>query len=160
MKALVALAALLIGTPAVPQTTAALPIDAIARAKFAHADPAFVDNIAFVNSFVNDRMIGMSDQDHYGVVDLWVMYPRDAKGDCEDAALTKLGMLVNSGSLTVADYKIVTLQVHRPNGIFGHAILAIRLADGSVAYLDSLFNEPMTRKELRRAGYQFFDWKA
>ena len=160
IRLLLGLALSTVAVAAVPQTPMTVPVDHAARAKFPHSDSALVDKLAYVNSFVNGVIVGVSDREHYGVIDLWVQFPPDGKGDCEDVALTKLGLLTNAGVVTVADYKIVTLMVHRKEGDFGHAILAVRLPDGAVAYLDSLYPEPMTRKELRARGYQFFDWRA
>jgi predicted transglutaminase-like cysteine proteinase len=98
--------------------------------------------------------------EHYGVADYWVMLPQDMKGDCEDYALSKLFLLGQAGFPTVTNAKLVGVIVHRKDGSEGHAILALRLKDGSVVYLDNLNDEPMTRKELVKQGYEFFDWRA
>lgn len=156
-------AALLIAlaTPAVPQTATLVPVDTIARAKFPHSVPAQVDAIAAINRVINESITPLDDKAHYGVDELWVMYPADGKGDCEDYALTKLGVLSQAGFPVIARAKIVGVIVTK-NGksLGGHAILAVQLPGGDVAYLDNLNTEPMTRKELVRAGYRFFDWVA
>lgn len=165
-KSLLAAVLLLVPAPvlsdaATEQVT--IPVDNIARAKFPKEDAKLVDGIAELNRFVNSHMVYTSDQPHYGHRDFWVMAPADGKGDCEDYALTKLFMLSEAGFPTVTNTKIVSLIVHVKgkikDEIFGHAILAVLLPNGAVAYLD-MTPEPMTRAELEARGYQFFDWKA
>jgi predicted transglutaminase-like cysteine proteinase len=151
------------GAPVAPVPGAAvnLPVDKAARAKFPTAPRRVVDALAYVNRFVNARMQPVTDQDHYGVAELWVMYPQDGKGDCEDYALTKLGLLGEANYPLVANAKIVGVGVRvKGQQAVGHIILAIRLPGGAVAYLDNMYDEPMTRRELVRAGYIFFDWRA
>jgi hypothetical protein len=46
----------------------------------------------------------------------------------------------------------------RDSETYGHAIVQLRLPTGRFMYLDSDFDEPMTKKELAAAGYHFFDW--
>lgn len=149
--------------------TAAVPIDLAARAKFprevAAGRAGNVDAIAFINAYVNAHMIPVSDQEHYGLSDFWAMAPGDAKGDCEDYALTKLFMLERAGVPVVSSMKLVGVFVHEKDGAGkevgeGHAILAVRFPSGAVAYLDNRFREPMTRRELAASGYEFFDWRA
>lgn len=141
------------------QTAVAPPVDSVARAKFPNEDGAIVDVIAGVNGYVNAKMTYTFDQEHYGYGDFWVMAPSDAKGDCEDYALTKLFVLAEMGFPIASDAKIVTVAVHEKGKTYGHAILAVRLPRGSVAYLD-MRPELMTRQELEARGYEFFDWKA
>lgn len=138
------------------------PADAKARAKFRKAPAGLVDLVAYANAFVNSRMTGVTDQDHYGIADLWVMAPSDGAGDCEDYALTKIFVLGQLDFPIASDAKLVMVVVHEKKGDEGegHAILAVRLTDGEVMYLDNNYDEPMTRRELTRAGYEFFDWRA
>jgi predicted transglutaminase-like cysteine proteinase len=159
LKALPALFLALAPVAAVPETPAPVPIDTIARAKFPNEEAAFVDALAEMNRAVNAKMTYELDQDHYGVTDLWVMAPDDAKGDCEDYALTKLFVLGEAGYPIVTNAKLVLVAVHDKGQRFGHAILAVLMPHGSVAYLD-MRDEPMTRDELVKRGYEFFDWKA
>lgn len=169
MKALLLLlCALVLSSAAQPPTTKVVRIaaDSVARAKFPgemkqkHGADA-IDAIAFVNGFVNAAIQPITDQQHYGTPDLWVMAPRDGMGDCEDYALTKMFMLRQVGMQVTGNMKLVTVVVHPKDAEpVGHAILAIRLRSGEVAYLDNEFPSLMTRRELQRAGYQFFDWKA
>lgn len=161
MKLLVALALALLATPAVPQTPSTVPIDIAARAKFKRSVPEQVDAIAAVNRLVNESIRPEEDKAHYGIDELWVMYPPDSKGDCEDYALTKLGVLSRAGFPIIPNTKIVGVIVTKDGkNLGGHAILAVRLPSGEVAYLDNRFPEPMTRKELVARGYAFFDWRA
>lgn len=160
--------ALALTTPAIPQTVgfdpALSPVDALARAKVPNEDGQVVDIIAGLNAYVNSHITEEADIDHYDIDDLWVMYPKDGLGDCEDFALTKLGMLGQMGMPVVSSTKLVNVMVHRmtPQGPDdeGHEILAVRLPHGAVLYLDNLNPEPMTREELVAQGYEFFDWKA
>jgi predicted transglutaminase-like cysteine proteinase len=135
--------------------------DRVAEAKAPREDKRLVDLIQAVNARVNEAIEGESDLEHYGIEELWVMYPSDGKGDCEDYALTKLGMLSQLGVPIVQYTKIVSIIVHLKNAEpEGHAILAIRFPHGTVLYLDNMNPELMTRRELLAQGYQFFDWKA
>lgn len=140
----------------------AAPVDKVARAKFPKADRKLVDLVAYVNSFVNSRMTGVDDKEHYGVDDYWVQAPEDGAGDCEDYALTKILALSVLDLEDPAMLKLVLVVVHEKKADEGegHAILAFRFPSGEVAYLDNNYDELMTRKELKRAGYQFFDWRA
>lgn len=141
---------------------AKLPVDKVARAKFPKAPPGLVDVLAYINRYVNTLMEPVSDIDHYGVAELWVMYPSDGKGDCEDNALTKLGLLSQAHYPMVANVKVVgvAVRVAGQKQAVGHIILAVRMPGAEVAYLDGRFDEPMTRPELVRRGYTFFDWRA
>lgn len=50
-----------------------------------------------VNRVVNNMITYVTDLEHYGVKEKWVVNPRDNRGDCEDYALTKMNRLVRSG---------------------------------------------------------------
>jgi predicted transglutaminase-like cysteine proteinase len=158
-----ALAAVLVSAPLAqaPKTFPdKAPIDVQARAKAPNEDPKLVDIIAEVNRYVNENIQGESDLEHYGMEDMWVQYPADGKGDCEDYALTKLGMLEQLGVPVVTNTKLVSVIVKEPGGVEGHEILAILMPKGAVLYLDNMNRHLMTRPELEREGYTFFDWKA
>lgn len=145
--------------PPVTKPVVAVPHDRIARAKFSHVNPALIDKLAFINLIVNAVIQPETDQDHYGIPDLWVMAPSDGKGDCEDYAITKyllIEELADQPINPVTEMKLVGVMV----GKDGHAVLAIRLPNQQVMYLDNLNNEPMTRRELERQGYRFSDWVA
>lgn len=152
--------ALLTAPVASTAPSSSVPVDYAARAKFPLATPRQVDAIALVNRAINDSIVSESDQKHYGVADLWVMMPPDNKGDCEDFALTKLFVLSQAGFPIVTNTKLVGVIVHTGKSEEGHAILAVRLDSGEVAYLDNMNAEPMTRRELVARGYEFFDWRA
>jgi predicted transglutaminase-like cysteine proteinase len=150
---------LLAPVPAVPQVTATVPVDSSARAKFPGEDGAFVDALAMLNKFVNANITYTTDREHYGKNDFWVMAPADGKGDCEDYALTKEYLLSEAGFSTVTNTKLVLLVVHDKSNLYGHAILAVKMPKGAIAYLD-LTAEPMTKAELLAKGYEFQDWHA
>ena len=130
------------------------------RAKFPNAVPTNVDLLEAVNIVVNHSMTYVTDKEQYGVSEHWVMNPPSMKGDCEDYALTKLSLLRQRGLPIISQSKVVTLVVTNPttNESNGHAILAVRLNSGEVAYLDNGFDRLMTRTELEAFGYKFFDW--
>lgn len=161
--------------------TSSVPVDRVSRAKFPNVNGRLIDELAFVNKIVNASIIYEDDQSHYGDPDFWVMDPKDGKGDCEDYVLTKISMIehiqeadtANTNPLEAVDdvvgYKIVGVIVHFKDDfgnwqIDGHAILAVRLPDRSVAYLDLNNEELMTRQELMKGSggfyYQFVDWTA
>lgn len=50
-----------------------------------------------VNNKVNKQIWYTSDQNNYGKSDVWVIYPANGKGDCEDYALTKQQELIKKG---------------------------------------------------------------
>lgn len=152
-----------VAAPAAAPEPEVIPADPIARAKFRHSRPREVDLLAYVNTFVNSRITGTDDEGHYGIGDYWVMAPADGKGDCEDYALTKIFVLEQyDGVALVQNVKLVGVLHHDAPGDdgVGHLILAVRLTGGAVAYLDNNFPGLMTRAELVKAGYEFFDWKA
>jgi predicted transglutaminase-like cysteine proteinase len=159
-SALLALA-LLIPAPAVPETT--IPVDAIARAKFPNDSGPMVDALAYVNKAINASITPMSDQEHYGVADMWVMAPADGEGDCEDYTLTKIFVLQQAGFDIVGRTRLVAVFVHQKvkgvDSVEGHAILAVRLVSGAVMFLDNRYPEPMTHAELAARGYEIIDWR-
>lgn len=146
---------------AAPSTSpAGVPLDCVACAKFSHDDPAFVDKIARINSTVNAQITFENDVEHYGR-DLWVMMPPDNRGDCDDYALTKMARLQDAGVDVIRNVRLVFVVVATGNGkVDGHAIVAVRLPSGAVAYMDNRWPYLLTRDELVRAGTQFFDWRA
>jgi predicted transglutaminase-like cysteine proteinase len=165
LRSLLALA-LLIPSSATPQTVTP-PVDMAVRAKFPHDPGKELDTLEMVNRSINGAIQYEDDKTHYGIDELWVMFPSDAKGDCEDYALTKLGVLALAGFPIISHAKIVMLVVHHPSNPDpdgtvndGHAILAVRLPSGAVAYMDNNNDELMTRRELVAQGYRFFDWTA
>jgi predicted transglutaminase-like cysteine proteinase len=133
--------------------------DPVARLKFPTADPRAVDLLAAVNNTVNQLISPEDDQSHYGMEERIVAWPPDFKGDCEDVALSKMELLGNMGLPLAGNAILLTVLIPSEDGkLDGHAILQLRLADGQFMYLDSNFDEPMTKRELVGAGYHFFDW--
>jgi predicted transglutaminase-like cysteine proteinase len=132
------------------------------RAKFPLTDPNVVDSMSLVNRVVNAGMTYEDDLAHYGEDEKWVTNPSDAKGDCDDYALTKMEILRQYGWDTLYNARVVTLRVKviengKPD-LAGHAILEVRLSGGEVAYLDNNNNEVMTKAELVDQGYIFTAW--
>lgn len=160
LRKLLFAAALCLAVPATPQTAKPIPADIIARAKFPHDDPGLIDALSLLNKFVNAAIQPESDKAHYGVDEMWVMLPADGKGDCEDFALSKLYFLSEAGFPIVTNSRVVGVMIHRGKSAEGHAILALKLPSGAVAYMDNLNDELMTRPELERQGYEIVDWRA
>lgn len=151
--------ALLISSPAgtAQQTQAPHISDTV---KFPRESVGVIRAVGAVNNLVNATMIYVSDQEHYGRDEVWVMMPPDGKGDCEDYALTKMELLRQAGVPVVAVARIRGVVVLDAKGqvLGAHAILELLLPGGSVAFLDNRFPELMTRSELEAHGYRFFDW--
>jgi predicted transglutaminase-like cysteine proteinase len=168
LKLLLAACLVVSSAQAVPQPTSAktsLPADPVSEAKFSHDDAKLIDGLAYVNRFVNSAITYQSDKEHYGVNDHMVALPPDGKGDCEDFAYSKLELIEQAGFPIVTNAKLVFLVVgyHDKAGkeqYAGHAILALLLPSGAVAYLDNNSNYLMTRAELVARGYIFADWVA
>lgn len=147
-----------------------VPPQYASRKKFPRDPAQLIDALTFINKVVNGGIAYEDDYHHYGVGDFWVTLPADAKGDCEDYALTKLFFISQYDDYAgdpvdeVTNTKIVGVMVHFvANGkadADGHAILAVKLPSGTVAYLDLNNQELMTRRELQNQGYEFFDWRA
>lgn len=160
MKAVVAAILLMFATPVVAATTY-VPVDQAGRNRFPNADKNTVDTLAFINRYWNHAIAGVEDMTHYGVPDKWVSEPKDFQGDCDDYALTKLVKLEDYGVDVVADTRLRFVYVKDAgmSEAAGHVVLEVRLNDGSIAILDNMFDELMTRRELERTyGYTFYDW--
>lgn len=170
IRAAVACLSLIAASPVAPSSKPAepteqranipIPVDTIARTKFPKENPELIDALAAINDLVNRSIQGQDDLSHYGISELWVMYPEDGRGDCEDYALTKMGILSQNGFPTVSNARITGVYVHSRKGVEGHAILELMLPHGSVLIMDNLNAEPMTRAELEARGYEFFDWRS
>ena len=78
-----------------------------------------------INKWVNENVKPMTDMDHWGVVEKW-SYPDDGYGDCEDYALLKRRMLVESGWPREA---LLMTVVREKNGN-GHAVLTVKTDKG------------------------------
>lgn len=128
------------------------------EAKFAKENPDVIRVIQAANKMVNNYIISVGDDTQYGLKDYWAMLPPSRKGDCEDYAIAKYAALQIMGFPVVEQSKLVFVVVHDGGMRFGHAILAIQLPNGSVAYLDNLNEKMMTEAELVGQGYEFFHW--
>ncbi|MBR0555694.1 transglutaminase-like cysteine peptidase [Ciceribacter sp. L1K23] len=87
-----------------------------------------------VNYDVNSAIQPLTDQEIYGVEELWT-YPRSV-GDCEDFVLLKRKMLIDAG-FSASDLLITV--VLQPNGE-GHAVLTVRTDHGDFI-LDNMRNK-------------------
>ncbi len=80
-----------------------------------------------INRWVNKTIKPMTDLDHYGVVEKWT-YPDDGYGDCEDYALLKRRMLMETGWPREA---LLITVVREKNGD-GHAVLTVKTDRGEL----------------------------
>jgi predicted transglutaminase-like cysteine proteinase len=78
-----------------------------------------------VNQRVNEAIKPMSDLEHWGVLERW-SYPDDGYGDCEDYALLKRRMLIQSGWPREA----LLVTVVRDKKGEGHAVLTVTTDKG------------------------------
>lgn len=98
-----------------------------------------------VNSFVNARVMPVSDEDLYGEDEYWA-YPDDA-GDCEDYALLKQRYLEGMGFARSALLLTVVLDEKRA----GHAVLTLATDEGDFV----LDNRHDSIRRWEAAGYAF-----
>ncbi len=78
-----------------------------------------------INKWVNDSIKPLTDMEHWGVVERWD-YPDDGYGDCEDYALLKRRMLMESGWPREA----LLMTVVREKTGNGHAVLTVKTDKG------------------------------
>ena len=78
-----------------------------------------------VNSWANDNIKPVTDQEHWGVVERW-NYPDDGYGDCEDYVLLKRRMLMQAGWPREA----LLITVVRDKKGEGHAVLTVKTDKG------------------------------
>jgi predicted transglutaminase-like cysteine proteinase len=78
-----------------------------------------------INKLVNDRIIPLTDQEHYRVVERWA-YPEDGYGDCEDYALLKRRLLIDAGWPS----GVLLMTVVRDKRGEGHAVLTVKTDRG------------------------------
>ena len=81
-------------------------------------------DLLLVNHWVNETIKPMPDLEHWGVIERW-SYPDDGYGDCEDYALLKRRMLIESGWPREA----LLLTVVRDERE-GHAVLTVTTDKG------------------------------
>ncbi len=101
--------------------------------------------LVYINNVVNEAITPTTDQEMFGVPELWV-YPSLA-GDCEDYVLLKRRLLAEQGWPLSA---LLITVVIRPDGE-GHAVLTVRTDRGDFV-LDNL--DPHVRL-WSEAPYQF-----
>ena len=99
-----------------------------------------------VNLTVNRALIPVTDQNHWGLLDLWG-YPTDGMGDCEDYQLLKRRMLAERGLSRRA--LLMTVVIDETNA--GHAVLTVRTDHGDFI----LDNKTDAIRPWRRTGYSF-----
>lgn len=99
-----------------------------------------------VNSWVNDAIQPITDQEHWGVVERW-NYPDDGKGDCEDYVLLKRRMLMQAGWPREA----LLITVVRDKKGDGHAVLTVKTNRGEFI-LDNQETEVLA---WNKTGYRF-----
>jgi len=87
--------------------------------------PAVWDVLVKTNLRVNRSIKAISDQEHWGVGDIWD-YPADGSGDCEDFQLLKRKLLVGQGLPRQALRMTVVLDEDN----MGHAVLMVRTDAG------------------------------
>jgi len=88
-------------------------------------DPATWKAIVEINERVNDTIIPVTDQDHWGVADRWD-YPDDGLGDCEDIQLLKRRLLTEAG----LPHRALRMTVVIDELGAGHAVLMARTDRG------------------------------
>ena len=119
--------------------------------KNAAADPFVLTadkwkNILDTNTKVNQSIEPVSDMDHWGKPYSWD-YPSDGKGDCEDYALLKRGLLIQKG--VPASALLMTVVINRKGE--GHAVLTLASDRGDYV-LDNQTNEILSWES---SGYRF-----
>lgn len=98
-----------------------------------------------VNSGVNLSIRMDTDEEIYGVTDFWA-YPREGRGDCEDVALEKRRLLLQSGLPASAVLLVVVLDK-----VGGHVVLVVRTTTGDLV----LDNVTENIKRLSDTGYVY-----
>lgn len=96
--------------------------------------PERLSELDEVNRWVNHAIAPATDQEIYGVSELWT-YPKD-RGDCEDYALLKQRILIERGWPKSS----LLLTVVRDEKGEGHAVLTARTAQGDFV-LDNKVDE-------------------
>lgn len=102
--------------------------------------------IVTINAEVNREIVAITDQEHWGVPELW-SYPTDGKGDCEDYVLEKRRRLIAAGF--PANTLLIT--VVRDLKGEGHAVLTIKTDRGDFV-LDNQIGKIVAWLE---TGYRF-----
>lgn len=104
-----------------------------------------VDN---TNKKVNQNIEAVSDLDHWGKPESWD-YPSDGKGDCEDLALLKRGLLIRDG--IPASTLLMTIVINRKRE--GHAVLTL-VTDRGDFILDNQIDDVLSWEA---TGYRYVE---
>ena len=102
--------------------------------------------IVKINADVNNKVIPVTDQEHWGVPEHWG-YPEDGKGDCEDYVLEKRRRLVKAG-FPIQTLLITVVRDHKGEG---HAVLTVKTDRGDFV-LDNQAGKILAWQE---TGYRF-----
>ncbi|GLK81349.1 transglutaminase [Methylopila turkensis] len=125
-----------------PEECATKPMKPV-KAKLSAARIAELDR---VNRRINAEIAPVTDQELYGVEELWT-YPSEAKGDCEDYVLLKRRTLIEAGWPRQA----LLITVVRDLKGDGHAVLTVVTDRGDYA----LDNQADDVKPWFETGYTF-----
>ncbi len=99
-----------------------------------------------INLAINTKIKPMTDMDHWGLVERW-NYPDDGYGDCEDYALEKRRLLMQTGWPREA----LLMTVVRDHNGNGHAVLTVK-SDRGEYILDNQTNDIVLWAD---TGYRF-----
>jgi predicted transglutaminase-like cysteine proteinase len=102
--------------------------------------------IVKINAEVNNSVVAITDQDHWGVPEHWG-YPDDGKGDCEDYVLEKRRRLIRAG-FPAQTLLITVVRDHKGEG---HAVLTVKTDRGDFV-LDNQAGKILAWQE---TGYRF-----
>ena len=127
-------------------------------AKFPGESEAEIGVLEYANVLVNFKIDYEDDMTQYGADDLWVMDPVSMKGDCEDYAITKYSALSRAGYPAMSHTRILTALVTEDGQQYGHAVLEVKMTNGTIAILDNRYNHLMTKEEVIADGYTLYDW--
>lgn len=97
----------------------------VSESEIIELTPQVWKTIVSVNQRVNSTIKAVTDQDHWGVVDVWG-FPDDGRGDCEDFQLLKRRILAESGLPRRAMRMTVVIDELGE----GHAVLVVRTSRG------------------------------
>lgn len=97
----------------------------VSEAEVIELTPQIWKTIVSVNQNVNTTIQAVTDQDHFGVVDVWG-FPDDGRGDCEDFQLLKRRILAEKGLPRRAMRMTVVIDELGE----GHAVLVVRTNRG------------------------------
>lgn len=151
-----ALTSLIVAIPSVA-TTPALSKTEQFRKDFREAKTE-EEKLLRLNTYVNSSIRYVEDKPHYGMVEKWVMLPKDSKGDCEDFALTKMEWLrrLHWG---YGFMRVAVIDTDK-DGDANHAVLEVRLRDGRIVVLDNHVDVLLSKDLLiNKVGWRFlWDW--